>query len=75
MTLIVVAGCGNQTETSSESELIPFEIQTQGIYNIESMAMITKSATVQGASDIMITSQTAGRVDSIPARIGSSIEQ
>lgn len=71
--LLLLSGCGSQDEIPQESGLIPFEIQTQGLYSTQSVAVVSKQATVEGASDIMITTQTAGRVSSLPTKIGSRV--
>lgn len=68
----LLAGCGSEQSTTPVQKQ-PFYIQTTPIYNAQNMWYITKSAKVQGASEIVLTSMVSGKVKTIATSIGSLI--
>lgn len=70
----VLVGCGATVEEVVKDKQI-IQIETQLIHTDDNTGYISKSAKVQGESDITVTSQTAGRIKSIPHRIGDQVDQ
>ena len=69
-----LSGCGQGVPEAPKPKQI-IEIRTQSIHNADNTGYISKSAKVQWSSEITITSQVAGRVQSLPRRIGDRVSQ
>ncbi len=68
-----LTGCAKPVEVAKVKQVI--EISTQAIHNDDNTGYISKSAKVQGSSEIIISSQVAGRIQSVPRRIGDRVSQ
>lgn len=71
--LSFLSGCGQQDVEMVISKQ-PLFIQTQAIHGDDNTGYISKSAKIQWKSDIIVTSQAAGRVQRLPFTIGDSIQ-
>ena len=74
LVVFTLSGCA----TPKEPDPIPktvIQIKTQPIHNADNTWYISKSARVQGTSEIVVTSQIAGRVDSFWYRIGDQVKK
>lgn len=69
-----LSGCWQAVPEAPKPKQI-IEIRTQSIHNADNTGYISKSAKVQWSSEITITSQVAGRVQSLPRRIGDRVSQ
>lgn len=69
----LLSGCAKPVEPIKEKQTL--EIVTQEIHNADNIGYISKSAKVQWSSEIVITSQVAWRVQSLPRRIGDRVSQ
>jgi multidrug efflux pump subunit AcrA (membrane-fusion protein) len=73
--VLLLSGCGAKPDAGAATwdTRSTLYIDTQLISTSDSKGSITKNAKVLWVSDIMITSQVAGRVTSIPAQLGQAV--
>lgn len=71
--IIIVSGCGTSEQIEEQKKL--FEIQTMKLHNEDNTVYITKNEKVQGTSEITITSQVSGKVQSVLKNIWDQVNQ
>lgn len=72
ITTSLLSGCWSEN-TVIETEKQPFQIQTMNIYNSENLGYITKSAKLQWASEIVMSSMVSGRIKNIWYTLGQQV--
>lgn len=72
MILSLLSGCGSE-DAAVEQVKQPFQIQTMNIYNSENLGYITKSAKLQWASEIVMSSMVSGRIKNIWYTLGQQV--
>lgn len=72
MILSLLSGCGSE-EVVVEKVKQSFQIQTMNIYNSENLGYITKSAKLQWASEIVMSSMVSGRIKNIWYALGQQV--
>ena len=72
MILSLLSGCGSEDVTVEQAKQ-PFQIQTMNIYNSENLGYITKSAKLQWASEIVMSSMVSGRIKNIWYTLGQQV--
>ena len=70
--LSLLSGCGSE-DVIVEQIKQPFQIQTMNIYNSENLGYITKSAKLQWASEIVMSSMVSGRIKNIWYILGQKV--
>ena len=69
--IVIVSGCGSSDQLQPQKQSL--EIQTLPLHTDDNTGYLTKNAKVQWTSEITITSQVAGKIQSLPKNIGDAI--